>query len=65
MDGYGIVKGFTIRNGCMRHELVYTPDGGSQTVVSEASAETFSHTLDGACTVQTRNGYVGSILPVR
>ena len=34
---------------------VYTPEGGSQTVVSETSAEAFSYTLDGACTVQSLN----------
>ena len=48
-----------------RYELVYTPEGGSQTVVSEASAEPFTHTLDGACTVQSLAGYVGFIFQVR
>ena len=28
-------------------------------MISETSAESFSHTLDGACTVQALNGYVG------
>ena len=42
-----------------RYELVYTPEGGSRAVYSEASADAFSHTLDGACTVQALNGYVG------
>ena len=49
------------------YELVYTPDGGSETVVSETSEEAFSYTLDGACTVQSLNGHstCGLILMVR
>ena len=42
-----------------KYELVYTPDGGVQTLVSENSADGFQRTLDGACTVQSllvRNG---------
>lgn len=41
-----------------KYELVYTPDGGEQTVVTEVSAEAFSYTLAGPCIVQslTRNG---------
>ena len=48
-----------------RYELTYTPEGGSQTVISEKSAEAFSYTLDGACTVQSLDGYVGSLLLFR
>jgi hypothetical protein len=48
-----------------RYELVYTPEGGSRTVISEASSEAFSHTLDGACTVQALNGYVGFVVTLR
>ena len=42
------------------YELVYTPAGGGQTVVHEASADGFSRTLEGACTVQSlsRVGFV-------
>ncbi len=42
------------------YELVYTPEGGEQTVVHEASANGFSRTLEGACTVQSlsRVGFV-------
>ena len=44
-----------------RYQLVYTPEGGSQTVISEKSTAPFSRTLDGACTVQSldvRNGFI-------
>ena len=42
------------------YELVYTPAGGGQTVVHEASADGFTRTLEGACTVQSlsRVGFV-------
>ena len=48
-----------------RYELVYTPEGGSQAVISESSAEAFSRTLDGACTIQSLDGYVGFLFQVR
>ena len=50
-----------------QYDLVYTPEGGSQVVVSRMSAEAFSYTLDGACTVQSlsRRGVCGLILMVR
>ena len=44
-----------------KYELVYTPDGGEQTVVSETSAYGFLRALDGVCTVQSlivRNGFL-------
>ena len=47
------------------YELVYTPDGGSPTVVSESSTEPFSRTLDGACTVQSLVGHVGLVFSIR
>lgn len=42
------------------YELVYTPAGGGQTVIHESSADGFSRTLEGACTVQSlsRVGFV-------
>ena len=42
------------------YELVYTPAGGGQTVIHESSADGFSSTLEGACTVQSlsRVGFV-------
>ena len=49
----------------MRYELVYTPDGGSPVRISESSKESFSRTLDGPCTVQTLNGYLGFVFQVR
>ena len=48
-----------------RYELVYTPEGGSPTVISESSAEGFSRTLDGACTIQSLSGYVGFMFLLR
>ena len=48
-----------------RYELVYTPEGGEQTVISEKSADAFSYTLDGACTVQSLDGYTGTLLLIR
>ena len=36
-----------------QYELVYTPEGGEETVVVETSTESFSRTLDGPCTVQS------------
>jgi hypothetical protein len=48
-----------------RYELVYTPDGGSQTKISESSTDAFSHTLEGPCTIQTLNGYIGFVFQVR
>ena len=36
-----------------QYELVYTPEGGERTVISEKSKEAFSYTLEGACTVQS------------
>ena len=45
------------RNTC--YELVYTPDGGSQTKISESSTDAFSYTLEGPCTIQSLNGYRG------
>jgi hypothetical protein len=41
-----------------KYELVYTPEGGEKTVVTEVSQEAFSYTLAGPCTVQslTRSG---------
>ena len=47
------------------YELVYTPEGGSPTAVSEKSTVPFSRTLDGACTVQSLDGYVGFMLLIR
>ncbi len=48
-----------------RYELVYTPEGGEQTVISEKSADAFTYTLDGACTVQSLDGYTGTLLLIR
>ena len=48
-----------------RYELVYTPDGDSPVRISESSKESFSRTLDGPCTVQTLNGYLGFVFQVR
>jgi len=48
-----------------RYELVYTPDGGSQTKISESSTDAFSYTLEGPCTIQTLNGYIGFVFQVR
>ena len=48
-----------------QYELVYTPDGGSQTVVAEKSTDAFTYTLDGACTVQSLNGYLGFVFQIR
>lgn len=48
-----------------RYELVYTPDGGSQTKISESSTDVFSYTLEGPCTIQTLNGYIGFVFQVR
>ena len=48
-----------------RYELVYTPEGGSQAVISKSSTEAFSRTLDGACTIQSLDGYVGFLFQVR
>jgi hypothetical protein len=48
-----------------RYELVYTPDGGSQTKISESSTDAFSHTIEGPCTIQTLNGYIGFVFQVR
>ena len=48
-----------------RYELVYTPEGGSPTVISEKSAEAFTYTLDGACTVQSLDGFTGFLFLIR
>lgn len=48
-----------------QYELTYTPDGGSQTKISESSTDAFSHTLEGPCTIQTLNGYIGFVFQVR
>ena len=48
-----------------QYELVYTPDGGSQTKISESSTDAFSYTLEGPCTIQTLNGYLGFVFQVR
>jgi hypothetical protein len=48
-----------------RYELVYTSDGGSQTKISESSTDAFSYTLEGPCTVQSLNGYIGFVFQVR
>ena len=48
-----------------QYELAYTPDGGSQTVVSEKSADAFSYELDGPCAVQSLKGYLGFVFHVR
>ena len=48
-----------------RYELVYTTDGGSQTKISESSTDAFSHTLEGPCTVQSLNGYIGFVFQMR
>jgi hypothetical protein len=47
------------------YRFVYTPDGGSQTVISEKSTEAFSRTLEGPCTVQELKGYLGFVFQVR
>ena len=51
------------RNTC--YTLVYTPEGGSPAAVSEKSTAPFSRTLDGACTVQSLDGYVGFMFLIR
>ena len=48
-----------------RYELTYTPEGGSQTKISESSTDVFSYTLEGPCTIQTLNGYIGFVFQVR
>ena len=48
-----------------QYKFAYTPDGGSQTVVSEKSTDAFTRTLDGPCTVQTLTGYLGFVFQVR
>jgi hypothetical protein len=48
-----------------QYNFVYTPEGGSQTVVSEKSTDAFTRTLDGPCTVQTLTGYLGFVFQVR
>ena len=48
-----------------QYELSYTPDGGSQTVVSEKSTEAFSRTLEGPCTVEELKGYLGFVFQIR
>ena len=48
-----------------RYELAYTPEGGSPTVVSEKSAEAFTYTLDGGCTVQSLDGFTGFLFLIR
>lgn len=48
-----------------QYELVYNPEGGSQTVVAEKSTDAFTYTLDGACTVQSLKGYLGFVFQVR
>ncbi len=45
-----------------KYELVYKPEGGEQTVIHEKTAEPFSYTLDGACTVQSLNLLTGFII---
>ena len=62
-DGESITLSVPSRNPGKEtlYELVYTPDGGAQTLVSEKSADGFLRTLDGACTVQSllvRNGFL-------
>jgi hypothetical protein len=47
------------------YRFVYTPDGGSQTVISEKSTEAFSRTHEGPCTVQELKGYLGFVFQVR
>ena len=48
-----------------RYEFAYTKDGESPVRISESSKESFSCTLDGPCTVQTLNGYLGFVFQVR
>ena len=40
------------------YEIVYTPYGGAQTVLSERAREAFERTLEGGCTVQSLTGSV-------
>ena len=47
------------------YRFVYTPDGGSQTVISEKSTEAFSRTLEGPCTVHELKGYIGFVFQIR
>ena len=47
------------------YRFVYTPDGGSQTVISEKSTEAFSRTLEGPCTVEELKGYLGFVFYMR
>ena len=49
------------------YEIVYTPNGGVQTVFSQRSMEAFEHTLEGGCTVLSLTGSVsrGFVLIVR
>ena len=48
-----------------QYKFVYTPDGGPQTMVSEKSTAAFSRTLEGPCTVQELNGYLGFVSQIR
>ena len=49
------------------YELVYTPEGGVQTKVSESSNEAFAYLLEGPCSVQSLSatGLIGLILMFR
>ena len=47
------------------YELVYTPQGGTETVVSETTAEAFVRTLEGPCAVQSLKRFSGMVLHVR
>ena len=49
------------------YEIVYTPNGGAQTVFSERSTDPLEHTLEGGCTIQSLTGSVfrGFVLIVR
>ena len=48
-----------------RYRLVYTPEGGERTVVSEASTADFVRTLEGPCTVESLFRQSGLVLVLR
>ena len=50
-----------------QYELVYTPEGGEPTKVSESGKEAFAYLLEGPCSVQSlyATGLIGFILMVR
>ena len=50
-----------------QYELVYTPEGGAQTKVSESGKEAFAYLLEGPCSVQSlyATSLSGLILMVR